>query len=193
MKIVVLGPANAGKTSILNRYCFQNFLESTNSTVGASFFTKTLNIDNTEVTVMIWDTAGQERFRSIAPSILRGANGMILVYDVTAPDSFMDMDAYVDFFLEACNVDNNYTLPVLLLGNKSDIPSVISPETIEAWKKKNKVKFSYNVSAKTGENIESSISAFCESLMSPNSNVDNTPIQIVINKHSNNNKGYCCN
>jgi small GTP-binding protein len=61
LKLVVLGTAFVGKTSIINRYCNQIFNDETPSTVGAGFFTHSLRIDDTDVTAMFWDTAGDER------------------------------------------------------------------------------------------------------------------------------------
>ena len=192
LKIVVLGSAYVGKTSIINRYCNSTFIEDTLSTIGAGFFTRTMNVDGTEVTIMLWDTAGEERFRSVAPSLLRGANGLVLVYDLTNPNSFKDIDLYMEMFLDTCNVDPTLTLPVLLLGNKNDLVRTITPETVEEWKRKNKVVFSYEVSAKTGENVEKAFQTLVESLVSPAQNTENAPIQIVISSGSTKKKDGCC-
>ena len=192
LKIVVLGSAFVGKTSIINRYCNSTFIEDTLSTIGAGFFTRTMNVDGTEVTIMLWDTAGEERFRSVAPSLLRGANGLVLVYDLTNPNSFKDIDLYMEMFLDTCNVDPTLTLPVLLLGNKNDLTRTITPETVEEWKRKNKVAFSYEVSAKTGENVEKAFQTLVESLVSPAQNTENAPIQIVISSGNTKKKDGCC-
>ena len=192
LKIVVLGSAFVGKTSIINRYCNSTFIEDTLSTIGAGFFTRTMNVDGTEVTIMLWDTAGEERFRSVAPSLLRGANGLVLVYDLTNPNSFKDIDLYMEMFLDTCNVDPTLTLPVLLLGNKCDLNRTITPETVEEWKAKNKVAFSYEVSAKTGQNVDQAFEKLVESLVSPAQNIENAPIQIVISPGPTKKKDKCC-
>ena len=192
LKIVVLGSAYVGKTSIINRYCNSTFIEDTLSTIGAGFFTRTMNVDGTEVTIMLWDTAGEERFRSVAPSLLRGANGLVLVYDLTNPNSFKDIDLYMEMFLDTCNVDPTLTLPVLLLGNKCDLNRAITQDTIDEWKKKNRVAFSYDVSAKTGQNVEDAFQKLVESLVSPAANTENAPIQIVINPSTPRKKEGCC-
>ena len=79
LKIVLLGPAGVGKTCVINRYCNETFIESTQSTIGAGFFPKTITINKTDVNMMIWDTAGEERFKSVAPNLLRGANCLVLI------------------------------------------------------------------------------------------------------------------
>lgn len=195
LKIVVLGSAYVGKTSLINRYCNGTFIENTRSTIGAGFFTHTLNIDNSEVTVMLWDTAGEERFRSVAPSLLRGANGLILVFDLTSTDSFNDIDTYMDMFLDTCKVDPNQNPPVLLLGNKCDINEIqqkVTTEMIEKWKQKNHVTQYYKVSAKDGSNVDSAFEEFVKSLVTPQTTSENSPIQIVISPTQEKKSNSCC-
>lgn len=189
LKLVILGPSYVGKTSIINRYCNGSFIEDTLSTIGAGFFTHSLQIDGTEITLMLWDTAGEERFRSVAPSLLRGANGMILVFDITKLASFEEIDIYMDMFLDTCSFDPNSFIPVLLLGNKCDLGKCDVPnEAIEKWMKKNNVGIHYLVSAKTGENIQQAIEEFIKQIVMPH-HIEQ-PINIVIN--DNNNNKSCC-
>lgn len=183
LKIVVLGPLYVGKTSIINRYCNGSFMDKTLSTIGAGFFTNTMMVDDTEVTTMLWDTSGQERFRSVAPSLLRGANGMILVYDLTSIESFEAIDAYMELFLDTCKFDTNYEMPVLLLGNKSDLDPKISDEMINSWMKKNHVVHNFKVSAKSGDGVDSALKLFIKSLINPEfSSSDECPINIIVKK-----------
>lgn len=179
MKIVVLGSSYVGKTSIINRYCNGTFIEETRSTIGAGFFTHSLTVDDIEVTIMLWDTAGEERFRSVAPSLLRGANGLIIVFDITQKQSFDDIDIYLDMFLDHYKVEQDQEIPVLLLGNKTDLGNKIIPdESIEKWKKKNHVSLYYEVSAKTGLNIEKAIEELVHEIVVPQQVYDSTPIKI---------------
>jgi small GTP-binding protein len=190
LKIVVLGSAFVGKTSIINRYCNGSFSEDTLSTIGAGFFTNTMTIDGTEITSMLWDTAGEERFRSVAPSLLRGANGLVLVYDVTSPNSFNDINIYMEMFLDTCKFDPTIALPVLLLGNKSDLEAIVPMEQVDEWKLKNHVAYSALVSAKTGDNIKKSMDEFIKTLVNPEMSMDTQPIKIVITADEK--KSGCC-
>lgn len=192
LKIVVLGSAYVGKTSIINRYCNGCFLEETMSTIGAGFFTNILKVNDSEVTSMIWDTAGEERFRSVAPSLLRGANGLVLVYDQTQPTSFNDIDIYMDMFLDTCKSDPSMTLPVLLLGNKSDLESHIPQDDVEEWKRRNKVVYNSNVSAKTGEGIQEALENFIKALVNPEMSSDPGPLKITLSPCVKKEKESCC-
>lgn len=190
LKIVVLGSAYVGKTSVINRYCNGSFSEETLSTIGAGFFTNTMEIDGTEITSMLWDTAGEERFRSVAPSLLRGANGLVLVYDVTSPNSFNDINLYMEMFLDTCKFDPTIALPVLLLGNKSDLDQVVQKEQVNEWMVKNRVSYNALVSAKTGDNIKNSLDNFIKTLVNPEISADAQPIKIMITQ--NEKKSGCC-
>jgi len=94
-KIVLLGETGVGKTSIVSRYVLQKFVPSQNPTIGASFLTKTLYLNETRLKLQLWDTAGQERFRSLAPMYYRGASAALLVYDVTYEDSYNKVKDWV--------------------------------------------------------------------------------------------------
>ena len=191
LKLVVLGDASVGKTSIINRYCNNQFSEDTLSTIGAGFFTHTINMDDSEVTLMVWDTAGEERFRSVAPSLLRGASGLILVYDVQSMQSFDNLDIYMEMFLDAVNVNSMSPMPVLLLGNKCDLGNfTVAEQCVKTWMEKNHVEFGYNVSAKTGENVEAAFTKLVECLVSHENACDKPTLQLAAPKEEP--KKSCC-
>ena len=94
-KLVLLGASAVGKTSICARYVFGDFDTNTRSTIGASFLTKKMKVDDRKVKLQIWDTAGQERFRSMAPMYYRGAEAALCVFDLTGRDTFNAMKGWV--------------------------------------------------------------------------------------------------
>jgi small GTP-binding protein len=181
LKIVVLGSAYVGKTSIINRYCRDTFVPDVRPTVGAGFFTHSLTIDKTEVSMMIWDTAGEERFRSVTPSLLHGAQGLVLVFDLTTQTSFSDIDIYIDLFLDNVRVDPNASVPVLLVGNKCDLEDrAVDQEDIDKWTHRNRVPLYHPVSAMTGENVEKAMFELIQFLVSPETRPVIAPMQIVL-------------
>ena len=181
LKIVVLGTAAVGKTSIINRYCNGSFLEDTLATMGCAFFSHTVQMEQTEISAILWDTAGEERFKAVAPSLLRGAQGLILVFDLTSLESFNDLGVYLNMFLDTAEYDTNVPLPILLLGNKADLNSPAVPqETIDAWMEKNHISQFMKVSAKTGEGIEESIDSFVKGFAEIQPKDDSKSIQIMV-------------
>ncbi|XP_009472347.1 PREDICTED: EF-hand calcium-binding domain-containing protein 4B [Nipponia nippon] len=115
-KIIFVGNASVGKTSFLRRFCEDRFFPGTAATVGVDYNVKTITVDNTKVALQLWDTAGQERYRSITKQFFRKADGVIVMYDITAKDTFTAVKQWLISIEEATGEN----VPVLLLGNKTD-------------------------------------------------------------------------
>lgn len=118
IKLVIIGNSSVGKSSVLLRFSDDQFSESYLTTIGVDFRFKTLNIDGRKVKLQIWDTAGQERFRTITNAYYKGADGIVLVYDITNSASFEDIER---FWLNEVESYAEKDVELLLLGNKSDL------------------------------------------------------------------------
>jgi Ras-related protein Rab-21 len=95
-KVVLLGNAGAGKTSVCTRFIFGRFEPDEAPTVGASFFTKSMVLGDQKVKLQVWDTAGQDRFKSMQPMYYRGSHAAVLVADCTNRESFEHVKSWVD-------------------------------------------------------------------------------------------------
>ncbi|XP_009640021.1 EF-hand calcium-binding domain-containing protein 4B isoform X2 [Egretta garzetta] len=115
-KIIFVGNSSVGKTSFLRRFCEDRFFPGTAATVGVDYNVKTITVDNTQVALQLWDTAGQERYRSITKQFFRKADGVIVMYDITARDTFTAVKQWLISIKETTGEN----VPVLLLGNKTD-------------------------------------------------------------------------
>ena len=187
-KVVVLGATSVGKTSLIYRYCNGTFLNETISTIGAAFFAHTLVHCGKEVTLMLWDTAGEERFRSVAPSLLRGASGIVLVFDVQSYDTFRELDIYMDLFLDMFEVNDDAELPVILLGNKIDLEKRdVSDDKVREWMNRNRVTHFRYVCAKTGEGVDEAFMELVEVLLSDGNVVKGEQLRIPNSRQS-----TCC-
>lgn len=87
------------------------------STIGVEFATRNIQVEDQQVRAQIWDTAGQERYRAITNAYYRNAVGALLVYDITKPQSFLNIDKWIGELREHAE----YNMVVLLVGNKSDL------------------------------------------------------------------------
>ena len=141
-KTVIVGPPSAGKTCLFNRFCFNSFNFDTSLTIGVNFHSIDLKIRSeneiknpkeTYNVQSIFDFGGQERFKALIPKFLGGANGVLLVFDLTSKNSFEQLDFWYNQVLEHANGLN---LPKLLVGSKSDL---ISTTIIEDLVPKEKI------------------------------------------------------
>ena len=117
-KLLLVGDAGVGKSSILLRFTDDNFEEHVPSTIGVDFKVKSIRQRNKTIKLTIWDTAGQERFRTLTSSYYRGCHGIILVYDVNERSSFDSLRRWLDE-LELYSTTQHFAK--LLVGNKIDI------------------------------------------------------------------------
>ncbi|KAH0792746.1 small GTP-binding protein [Histomonas meleagridis] len=126
LKVVFLGNSQVGKTCIINRYITGEFPDSTKPTIGMAFSTKitSFNVGKETVELQIWDTAGQEIYRGLSPMYYRNSSIIIVVYDVTKPESFDSVPQWIKDF-EQNAVDRN-TVVIGVCGNKIDLDSQIS-------------------------------------------------------------------
>lgn len=150
-KIVLLGHTGVGKTSVALRYVQDIFTDHSSPTIGASFLTKRIVLDDVRIKLQIWDTAGQERFRSLAPMYYRGACAAILVYDITQYDSFQKVQDWVNEL--KTNVREEIVLAIV--GNKLDLEHErgVSVEDAKQYAKEIRAFFT-ETSAKSGSGVE---------------------------------------
>lgn len=146
-KVTVIGDAEVGKTSLTVRYVEGYFNPKYLMTIGTNFFVKDIEMDGSVLRLQIWDTAGQERFGPIRRLFYRGVKGAILVYDQTNPLSFERLGYWVEEVKQACG-----NIPIILVGNKADLPAKVPPERGEQFAREHRMPF-IESSAKTGLNV----------------------------------------
>ncbi|MGH0178577.1 UNVERIFIED_CONTAM: hypothetical protein FKN15_077868 [Acipenser sinensis] len=105
--------------------------------------------------VQIWDTAGQERFQSLGVAFYRGADCCVLVFDVTAPNTFKTLDSWRDEFLIQASPRDPENFPFVVLGNKIDLENrQVTTKRAQAWcQSKNNIPY-FETSAKEAINVE---------------------------------------
>ncbi|CDW56825.1 Ras protein Rab 35 [Trichuris trichiura] len=114
-KLLIIGDSGVGKSSLLLRFADNTFSPNYITTIGVDFKIRTITVDGERVKLQIWDTAGQERFRTITSTYYRGTHGVIIVFDVTSGDSFVNVKRWLHEIDQNCeNVQR------ILVGNKCD-------------------------------------------------------------------------
>mmetsp|Transcript_14358 Transcript_14358/g.22446 ORF Transcript_14358/g.22446 Transcript_14358/m.22446 type:complete len:352 (-) Transcript_14358:187-1242(-) len=161
-KLVLIGDATVGKTSLLLRFADDSFKDNYISTIGVDFRFRTLTIDNDLVKLQIWDTAGQERFRTITSAYYRGSDGVILIYDITNMESF----EHVRDWLEDVHKVTGTTIPKLIVGNKSDLQHMRQVNVMQAQQFAMSAGASMiETSAKTADNVDKSFALIAKELV----------------------------
>ncbi|KAG5241906.1 SMALL MONOMERIC GTPASE-RELATED [Salix viminalis] len=116
-KLLMIGDSGVGKSSLLLSFTSDTF-EDLSPTIGVDFKVKFVNIGGKKLKLAIWDTAGQERFRTLTSSYYRGAQGIVMVYDVTRRDTFTNLSEI--WAKEIDLYSTNQDCIKLLVGNKVD-------------------------------------------------------------------------
>ena len=94
-KLVLIGDAVVGKSSLLSRFTRNEFNLECKNTIGVEFATGTVQVGGKTIKAQIWDTAGQERFRAVTRSYYRGAAGALMVYDVTRRSTYNHLSSWL--------------------------------------------------------------------------------------------------
>ncbi len=194
-KLVVVGDSGVGKSSIMMRFSEDAFSESYISTIGVDFKLRTIELHKKRVRLQIWDTAGQERFRTITSAYYRGADGILLVYDVTDMTSFEHVDewmAEVDKFTSLCN-----PRPVkILLGNKGDLETdrQVERKAAETYAAKLGIPF-FETSAKTNTYVDIAFYQVAESLLDRHQSVQRATVntnKLSLSRNGTPSRGHSC-
>ena len=147
-KIIFIGDAGVGKTTIISRIMDNPFIEEYEPSIGVDFMSKTLKYNGQNVKLQIWDTAGQEKYKGLIPSYVRNSSIVFVVYDISGKTSFDNIPKWINFIKSIENTT------IVLCGNKIDLENrEVKKEEGEELAKKEGISF-FEVSAKTNDNIK---------------------------------------
>ena len=186
-KILLLGDSSVGKTCFLMRYTDNTYQEIHMSTIGIDNKFKDVELeDGKKVKIQIWDTAGQDRFRSITRNYYKGANGIVLIFDVTNKKSYENVKNWVKQIKE--EVSSRVT--IILVANKIDDVNhrIVTKEEGEKIANECGLMF-FECSAKTGENIEHAFNELVKKTVENYSKVGQGGEKLK--KKKNSKKGFC--
>ncbi|KAF2767074.1 rab GTPase vps21 [Teratosphaeria nubilosa] len=128
VKLVLLGEAAVGKSSLVLRFVNNDFQPNKEPTIGAAFLTQKCQLPTRTIKFEIWDTAGQERFASLAPMYYRNAQSALVVYDVTKASSLVKAKHWIAELQRQASPG----IVIALVGNKLDLCEDDAPEGAEA-------------------------------------------------------------
>ncbi|AAZ13226.1 Ras-related protein RabX1 [Trypanosoma equiperdum] len=161
-KIIVIGDSGVGKSSLTVRLSEDVFYKDYASTIAIDFRMHQMTYMDKRVRLQIWDTAGQERFQSVATAFYRGANGVMLCFDLTHRPSFL----HLEHWMERVRQQSLPGIPCLLVGCKSDEARTsrqVSKEEAMAWAKQHGMSY-IDTSAKEKENVQSAFQKIAQEI-----------------------------
>jgi len=157
-KILIVGDLGCGKTSIIKRYTLDSFQPYYKSTIGVDFAMKAVNLNNNvTVKAQLWDISGQERFGSLTRVYYREANGAVIIFDSTRPDTLKSAQRWKKELDDKAMASNGRPVPTILLGNKFDLPKrgmICSPSRMNQFCNELGIQTWFETSAKTGYNVD---------------------------------------
>lgn len=187
-KIILVGDCAVGKSNILSRYINNEFNKESKTTIGVELSSKSYKVDNKIIKINIWDTAGQERFTSITSAYYKGAQGALIVYDITRQDTFDNIDKWYRELKSKIASD----ISVILLGNKSDLSLLRKVSYEEAKEKANMLKIKlYETSALDANNINEAFRKLICDIYKGNNKEDNIKGSKLDNNNMENTTSMC--
>ena len=183
VKIIFAGDSNCGKTTLLLYYIMGEVKGEAKPTVAASFFTRTIDLNNKKYNLVLWDTAGQELYRNLTPMYYRDSKIAFILFDVTSKTSFDNLESWVR------DIRNEAGDGVLLsiVGNKIDLDDrVISQVQATDYALSIGAQY-FETSAITGEGVNEMIQCSLEEYI-PLIETSSKTLSLTENKKKND----CC-
>ena len=119
VKVVLLGEAGVGKTSIIHQFTYHTFDPDCISSISAQFVSKTIDYQGYgAIKYDIWDTAGQERYRSMAKIFYKDAKVIVFVYDITSQPTFEGLKNY---WYQQVKINCEKDSILAVVANKNDL------------------------------------------------------------------------
>jgi len=161
-KVILLGDGAVGKTSLIRQFVFDKFGDEYITTVGTKVTKKEMRLSGTEVTLTIWDVLGQQDFSRVQHRAFQGAHGMMLVLDLTRPETYQ---SWLQYWIPEC-MKITGAIPLIALGNKADLVNgrKVSGDMMAAFGERFACNV-YDTSAKTGIHVEEAFTRMCELLV----------------------------
>jgi len=192
IKLLMIGDSGVGKSCLLLRFSDDSFTTSFITTIGIDFKIKTIELDDKRIKLQIWDTAGQERFRTITTAYYRGAMGILLVYDITDDQSFLNIRNWIR------NIEQHAAEHVnkILIGNKCDIEKsrAVTAERGQLLADEYEIKF-FETSAKNDIHVKEAFTSIAQDiknrLMNENATNSTQNVNLQANSGGKPNKKCC--
>ena len=145
-KVILTGSFGVGKTSLFNRFIYQQFSDKYMTTIGVKVNKKDITVDDEVVSMLLWDIAGEISQDKVPASYFLGASGIIYIVDLSRPTTFDNMIADIQYLSDLLPESS-----LMIIANKVDL---VTEEQLKNIKQNIIHKWDFTTSAKTGENVD---------------------------------------
>ncbi|MHA2297796.1 MAG: Rab family GTPase [Candidatus Hodarchaeales archaeon] len=155
LKVLLTGDGDVGKTSLITQFIHSRIRPNYKATIGVDIFKKEVTTNQGDrVILQIWDLSGQSHFGKIRNRFYAGADGQIVVFDITNVSSLLSINGWIEE--ASMNLDDKAViLPKIIVGNKIDLPKGNHIDQARMESEINPMSYSYyQASAMTGENVD---------------------------------------
>ena len=194
INLFTLGNSSVGKSSFILRYIKDTFKTTYLATIGIDFMIKTIKLPSGKnAKICFYDTAGQEQYKSISFNLIKGADGILLMYDISNKESFDSISGWIESIKEVKGND----FPIELIGNKCDLSDerVVQKEEGKKIADDNGFMF-FETSNKNRINIDESILALVNTIIEQKKKQDDMKLvktdSIKIKNTNMKKKKKCC-
>ena len=203
-KMIILGDAAVGKTSLFKKLTTEQFDPKVISTIGIDKRTLSIVI-NTEdegekdLDIYLFDTAGEERYRTISVSYFRDSKGLLMMYDITKNESFQNIEDWLKNIKESLGDNDDYLM--ILLGNKLDLVNInkdereVDTEEAKNFCEKNNIFWGGECSVKdiAIEDLKNMFKSFIEEIYKKvGHNVERRNSSVLMRSKTTKTKKKCC-
>jgi len=192
-KVLVVGDAGTGKTSVIKRYVHNMFSTQYKSTIGVDFALKIINRGDDTIRLQLWDIAGQERFGNMTRIYYRDAMGAFIVFDITRRDTFENVMKWKNDIDTKVLLSDNHKIPVVLLANKCDISDqeIPSDSEMEIFCQENGFVGWFRTSAKDNIGIDDASASLIDNIIIEDKSMREKAKSISLVSPKNSNSGCC--
>jgi small GTP-binding protein len=145
-KVILTGSFGVGKTSLFQKFIFNEFSEKYLTTIGVRVQKKEIKVEDQDLSILLWDIAGEISQDKVPHAYLLGTSGVIYVFDLSRPMTYKNLESDIAYLKEKIK-----GVKIKIVGNKADL---VTEEQIQEISEQLAIPFDITTSAKTGENVE---------------------------------------
>ena len=160
LKILLIGNSYVGKTNFISIFNNKSFSDERISSVGLDAKKTDITIDDQKIRIQLWDSIGTDKSRATTQNCYLRVQGIMILFDLTSYESFLSCETWLNGIREACGRE----IPLLLVGNKSDLDRIVNKEDAEQFAQKNNIEY-IEVSCKDNINVEEAVTKLSQNII----------------------------